>query len=92
MAKPEYRATAAGPKPTIGRIVHYVLPAGPRAGQSRPGMVVNVNPDGTVNLQVFTDSATGREGDYYHPTFHQAEVKRGGTHDGGTWHWSEREG
>ena len=45
-------------QPTLGRIVHYVLPAGPNAGQGRPAVVVDVAPDGeTCFLQVFTKGA-----------------------------------
>lgn len=55
----------AGEKvPSIGRIVHYVLPTGPSKDQHRPAIIVRVweseshpngHPDNLVNLQVFTD-------------------------------------
>ncbi|BDI33444.1 hypothetical protein CCAX7_54950 [Capsulimonas corticalis] len=48
---------------TEGRVVHYILPDGPSAGQIRPAMVVRVwnrnsidkTSRGCVQLQVFTD-------------------------------------
>lgn len=53
MAKPP-----AAPKPTAGRIVHYVLPGGPTAGDHRPAIVVDTGrPTGTgdweAHLHVF---------------------------------------
>jgi len=44
--------------PSIGRIVHYVLPVGEHAGEHRPAIIVRVfgdQPTSAVNLQVFTD-------------------------------------
>lgn len=47
---------------TEGRIVHYVLPSGPSAGQHRSAIVVKVWQasgvcDGYINLLVFTDGS-----------------------------------
>jgi hypothetical protein len=43
-----------------GRIVHYVLPDGRNPGEHRPAIIVKVweahRAQGTVNMQVFTDS------------------------------------
>lgn len=47
MAKP--------PIPTIGRVVHYVQPNGPHAGEIRPAIITRVLPDDQVNLQVMLD-------------------------------------
>ena len=42
------------PKPSIGRIVHVVLPD----GQHRPAIIVRVNNDaGSVNVRVFYDGS-----------------------------------
>ena len=43
-------------KPSIGRVVHYVLPADARyPGEHRPALIVKVWNDSSVNLQVFVD-------------------------------------
>lgn len=48
-------------KPTVGRIVHFVLPPEhKRAGEVRPAIIVMVNgsdPHATVNPNVFLDPA-----------------------------------
>jgi hypothetical protein len=49
-------------KPTVGRIVHYVMPNGRSKGETRPAIVVRVwQPCGEamplVQLQVFTDGS-----------------------------------
>lgn len=51
------------PKITEGRIVRYVLPDGPHAGDARPAMVVRVWSPTCVNLQVFLDGVNDFEGD-----------------------------
>jgi len=43
-------------KPSIGRIVHYVLSSGRSKGERRPAIIVRVWSDTCVQLQVFTDS------------------------------------
>lgn len=42
---------------TEGRIVHYVLPDGPHAGEHRPAIIVKIwdRHRGYANLQVFID-------------------------------------
>jgi hypothetical protein len=81
-------------KPTIGRIVHFVLPN----GQHRPGIVVhnwpgNDPPGGLVQLQVFTDSdADGRYNDQLPAVSWRTSIKQDEeTMAPGTWHWPERE-
>lgn len=84
-------------RPTIGRIVHYVLASGPNVLEHRPAIVVGVDPSGPVNLHVFLDgfrdvgrSATGQ----YTPHFTQwvASVRQDEVdHGPNTWHWPERQ-
>ena len=74
---------------TVGRIVHYVLPDGPYAGDVRPAIVVRVwNQDlGAVNLQVFTDQSNdGFDTGVVWATsvVHDQETKKPRT-----WHWPE---
>jgi hypothetical protein len=42
-------------KPSIGRIVHYVLPDGRHPGEVRAAIITRVWGDTCVNLQVFID-------------------------------------
>ncbi len=45
-------------QPTVGRIVHYVLPQGDaNAGQVRPAIIVRVWSPTNVQLQQFTDGS-----------------------------------
>lgn len=84
-------------KPTVGRIVHYVLPGGSRnEGQHRPGIVVHIWSDrmeygGLVQLQVFTDSdKDGRYNDQLPPVYWATSVKQDEEAKApGTWHWPE---
>src|SRR2546430_2229449 len=88
-------------KPTIGRIVHYVIPksippatvGGPEkivAGEERPAMIVRTWGGDSVNLQVFSDGAND----------HNAALANGGwvtsvsldeKKGPRTWHWPERD-
>ena len=46
--------------PSVGRVVHYVLEAGPHQGEHRAALIVQVwgdRPDSLVNLQVFVDGS-----------------------------------
>lgn len=79
---------------TEGRICHFVM----ADGQHRPAIVVRVwktgeadYPDGTVQLQVFTDGSNdpgvGRDqGTIWKTSVHSDEE----TKSPGTWHWIER--
>lgn len=70
----------------IGRIVHYVLPSGPSKGQHRPAIVVRVwNPEGLVQLQVFTDGLN----DGLLNTEWQTSVTYSSQPTEGTWHYLE---
>ena len=78
---------AAQQTPSIGRIVHYVMPDGPNQGESRPAMVVRVWSDTTVNLQVFTDG-TADGGAYSGGLVKAASVEFSeDVSQLGTWHW-----
>ncbi len=76
---------------TEGRIVHWVVPHGPSAGQHRPAIVVRVwrRDDGgvpLVQLQVFTDASNdGFTNAHWATSVHYDEAK-----GPGTWHWIER--
>lgn len=50
------RLSRGEPAPTIGRVVHYVLPGGALDGQHRAAVVVNTNGRPDVALQVFKAS------------------------------------
>lgn len=82
-------------KPTMGRIVHYVLSSQDgtmdhKVGQHRPAIITHCWSDTCVQLQVFTDGTNDRlKGE---PVIWVTSV----THDedekkGRTWHWPERE-
>jgi hypothetical protein len=85
--------------PSVGRVVHYVLDAGPSQGEHRPAVIVRVypDPDGEVTpgaviiVHVHVDS----HGDYYpHQGDEPLIVQRmpGYDPDGtipGSWHWPE---
>lgn len=67
-----------------GCIVHYVLPEGPNAGESRPAIVVKVwdKDSGCANLNVFTDGENdGVDGLWV------TSVCYSDTHEPRTWHW-----
>ena len=80
-------------KPSIGRIVHYVLSQGPAKGEHRPAIIVKVWPEGGVGLQIFTHS--DRDGNYgdehfpmeWEPVVNFDEVEKAP----GTCHWPEKE-
>lgn len=71
---------------SVGRIVHYRLPSGPRRGATRPAMVVSVWSAAVANLQVFTDGQDVAMGyDKMPPLLWVSEVQYG---DGeGQWSW-----
>lgn len=80
--------------PSIGRVVHYVLEAGPHQGEHRAAFIVRVwgdTPDALVNLQVFVDGSN----DYYKNqgpeplTLWRTSVHRDDAGAPGTWHWPE---
>jgi hypothetical protein len=81
--------------PSVVKLIHYVLDAGPNQGQCRPAIVIRSwgdNPDSLINIQVFVDGSN----DYF---VHQEEkplvIWRTSVHHdesskvSGTWHWPE---
>lgn len=90
-----------GQLPSVGRIVHYVLPEGNYPGEHRPAIIVKVwgdengNPqsDSLVNLQVFTDNVNdfitahpGGSGILWRTSVHHDEDIK----EPGTYHFPER--
>jgi hypothetical protein len=77
-------------RPTIGRVVHYVLPSGHHPGDHRPAIITRVWSETCVNLQVFTDG----DNDYDHGPnvlrITSANYDADGTQPC-SWHWPERE-
>ena len=81
---------------TEGRVVHYVLPDGPHAGEHRPAIVVKVwrrgdgSPpaNGYSNLQVFVDGTN----DYpdYSGSVWATSVEYSEEPRPRTWHWIEK--
>ncbi len=82
-------------KPSIGRLVHYVLESGPCTGQHRPALIVRVwgdLPTSAVQLQVFTDSPTSEDSNDCLPPVMWAtsRLQDASGEKPGTWHWPER--
>jgi len=82
------------PKPSIGRVVHYVsygTPGGEYTSQCRAAIVTEVNdvptgPNGEYKVGLFVANPTGL---FLNRDVEQDEGELGG-HHGGTWHWPER--
>lgn len=79
MPKPSNHA-AAVQQPSIGRVVHYVLPS----GAHRPADILDINPDGTVALLVKTrvSDQVGRFLEIDGAVLHSGCIPD-------TWHWPE---
>lgn len=89
---------------TEGRIVHFVLDAGPHAGEHRPAIVVKVwrldygdgtqrPPDnGCCNLKVFLDGSNDDPTGRTHPHWQewQTSVLFSEEPKPRTWHWIEK--
>jgi len=79
-------------KPTVGRIVHYVLAPNDlpnaRVGEVRPAVVVRVNPTGSLNLSVILDGTNDQKRDPLSTSLWCGSVDEGSVP--GTWHWPER--
>jgi hypothetical protein len=82
-------------KPTIGRIVHYVLPG---SGKHRPALIVEdwgngkaeaVPMGSACNLRVFLDGSN--DGSDWKDSGWPASVCYDAEMKGGTWHWPERD-
>lgn len=88
--------------PSIGRVVHYILPSGPKKGEHRAAMVVRVWSDECVNLRVFLDGNNDYDHEglphYLAQTASDLWVTSASYADptaefpqpkDGTWHWPE---
>lgn len=76
------------PKPSIGRIVHYVsygTPGGEYASQCRAAIVTETDTSDTVGLAVLNPA-----GVFFDRTVTHSEPDGVSTPPGGTWHWPER--
>lgn len=78
--------------PTVGRIVHYVLPDGPCKGQVRAAIVTRVWSGHTCNVQVYLDgqgdTVAKRDSYMEHVTSVTYAPKEANTLR--TWHWPPR--
>jgi hypothetical protein len=87
-ALPASGAHGSRQRPSIGRIVHYVMSQidGRLPGDHRPAIIVRVWSDDCVNLQVFTDLGDG----CINPTFCVSSASRDDNgKDHGSWHFPE---
>lgn len=79
---------------TEGRIVHYVLPEGPHAGEHRPAIIVKVwnHTTGYVNLKVFLDGSNDDPAGRTQPHWQewQTSVLYSEEPQPRTWHWIEK--
>jgi hypothetical protein len=72
-------------KPSIGRIVHFVLPEGHQnGGQHRPAIVMATDGDSVI-LHVF--HLRNEPESFYNRVAQQDQERKAP----GTWHWPERE-
>ena len=75
------------PKPTVGRIVHFVLDN----GAHRPAVITSTN-GGTVNLQIFPDAMNDHlVAPVDRPYWENAVIQDETSKAQHTWHWPERE-
>lgn len=80
--------------PSVGRIVHYVLPMGAAGGRNtghiRPLIITQVWDNGMVNGKVILDGQNdlGHE-DHAYSTFY-SEPQEGSVLQPNTWHWPPR--
>lgn len=83
------------PVPSVGRIVHFCLDAGPRRGEHRPAIIVHVwaepgqaHPYSACQLQVFTDGdGTPVMNDCLPQVVWRTSIQQG--KGPGYWHWPE---
>ena len=82
-------------KPSIGRIVHFVLDGGPHKGEHRPAIITkmwpNYNDREHVQLQVFTDGPNDGEayksGLFWATSVTYADASENKPY---SWHWPEK--
>jgi hypothetical protein len=90
--------TTSVPVPSIGRVVHYVLPQRAElrhhiVGELRPATIIKVwgadDPDAAIQLAVFLDGQNDKEGwsgeFLWATSVRHDEVNK----EPGTWHWPE---
>ena len=74
--------------PSIGRVVHYVLPDGRYPGEHRPAFIVKVWGPTSVNLQVFVDG-TNDYPDYNGSVWATSVPFDSSGEQPRSWHWPE---
>lgn len=78
-------------KPTVGRIVNYVLEEGPNTGEIRPAIIVKVWSDDMVQLQVFVDNTNDRiQQGLATGLIWKTSVRYSEAADLRSWHWPVR--
>lgn len=77
-------------KPTVGRVVHYVLPEGKNAGQVRPAIVVDVWSATCVNLRVFVDGLNDYPDGIKLENEWKTSILEGNPDQLGRWFWPPR--
>lgn len=77
-------------QPSIGRVVHYVLPDGPHIGEHRPAFVVKVWSETNLNLQVFVDGTNDYPDDYDGAVWATSVSFDPSGEQPRSWHWPER--
>jgi hypothetical protein len=83
--------------PSVGRIVHYVIPSGPHRGEHRPAIITQVwqpieheSAPGMSNLTVFRGQADDFPSDPVYAPQWVGSVCYCPNDTPGTWHWPER--
>jgi len=85
----------ANQAPSVGRIVHFILPDGQYPGDHRPAIIVKIwdaepTIDSMVQLQVFTDGSNDgdayKSGLFWATSVHYADPSENKFY---TWHWPE---
>ncbi len=76
-------------QPTPGRIVNFVIPDGPLAGEIRPAMIVRVWDNELCNLHVFSDGPNDHETTCIHGNW-VGSVNHSEKREPRTWHWPAR--
>lgn len=79
--------------PSVGRIVHYVIPDGRAPGDHRPAIIVRIwgppHPGVACQLQVFMDGDGSLSNDVAPNVVWRTSVVQDSSGKLGTWHWPE---